>query len=103
MKAFVAGSGKDVLQQLEEKTFDLIFMDVSMPDMDGYETTRRLRADQRFIHLPVVALTAHAIAGERERCLEAGMDDYLTKPFKMEQLNAMMHCWAGKSRVLLNK
>ncbi len=101
VKVFVAESGKDVLQQLEEKTFDLIFMDVSMPSMDGYETTRRLRSDQRFIHLPVVALTAHAIGGERERCLEAGMDDYLTKPFKMEQLNAMIHYWAEKS--MLNK
>ncbi len=97
VQAFVADSGKDALQQIEEKTFDLIFMDVSMPNMDGYETTRRLRANPRFTHLPIVALTAHAIAGERERCLAAGMNDYLTKPFRIKQLNAAIQQWAGKS------
>ncbi|MGB3917947.1 MAG: response regulator, partial [Thiothrix litoralis] len=85
------------LQLLEKYAFDLVFMDVSMPGMDGYETTQRIRSDSRFVSLPVIALTAHAIVGERERCLAAGMDDYLTKPFEIEQLQIVIlrhHCKA---------
>lgn len=82
----VADSGEAALALLEHQKFDLLFMDVSMPDMDGYETTRRIRADNRFLNLPIIALTAHAIVGERERCIAAGMDDYLTKPFELGQL-----------------
>jgi signal transduction histidine kinase/CheY-like chemotaxis protein len=94
-----AESGQDALNRIDTTAFDLVFMDVSMPDMDGYETTRRLRADHRFINLPIVALTAHAIAGERERCLAAGMNDYLTKPFEVEQLQMMIQQWSKKRRV----
>lgn len=86
----VADSGEATLRLLEKETFDLVFMDVSMPGMDGYETTRRIRAQPRFTNLPVIALTAHAISGERERCLNAGMDDYLTKPFEVEQLQMII-------------
>lgn len=82
----VADSGEQALAKLRSQTFDLVFMDVSMPTMDGYETTRRIRHDLQQTHLPVIALTAHAIAGERERCLQAGMNDYLTKPFEIVQL-----------------
>ncbi|WMP19430.1 hybrid sensor histidine kinase/response regulator [Thiothrix lacustris] len=94
----VAESGEETLQLLRNQLFDLVFMDISMPDMDGYETTGLIRADKRLAGLPVVALTAHAVAGERERCLAAGMDDYLTKPFEMEQLQ--MAIWRWSSRAL---
>ncbi len=87
----VAASGADAIQQIQQQNFTLVFMDVSMPEMDGYETTRRIRTDPRFSDLPIVALTAHAIAGERERCLAAGMNDYLTKPLELEQLRAAVY------------
>jgi CheY-like chemotaxis protein len=85
-----AESGKDALNSIQTQPFDLVFMDVRMPEMDGYETTRRIRADGNFSNLPVIALTAHAITGERERCLAAGMNDYLTKPFEIEQLQKVI-------------
>lgn len=88
-----ANSGKEAILQLQQTTFDLVFMDVSMPDMNGYETTQHIRQDTRFSHLPIVALTAHAIAGERERCLASGMNDYLTKPFELEQIRQMLQQW----------
>ena len=83
----VAGSGQEALHQMRQHAFDQVLMDVSMPGMDGYETTRRIRADKHYQHLiPIIGLTAHAIAGERERCLAAGMDDYLSKPFDIDDL-----------------
>lgn len=88
-----AESGHAALKAIREQHFDGVFMDVSMPDMNGYETTQHIRADARFTNLPVVALTAHAIAGERERCLAAGMDDYITKPFEIKQLEHIIHHW----------
>ncbi|MEZ5453504.1 MAG: response regulator [Thiothrix sp.] len=90
----VADSGAEAIQQLRQRPLDLIFMDVSMPEMDGYETTRRIRADPRFAKLPIIALTAHAIAGERERCLAAGMNDYLTKPLEPAQLQQAIYHWS---------
>jgi len=89
----IADSGAAALQQLQQHTIDLVLMDVSMPEMNGYETTQRIRADARFTHLPIIALTAHAIAGERERCLAAGMNDYLTKPFVPATMQPMLERW----------
>ena len=89
-----AGDGFEVLAALDEGTFDAILMDCQMPQLDGYETTRRIR--QREIgsqHVPVIAVTAHALEGERRKCLEAGMDDYLSKPFTQEQLAAALEHW----------
>ena len=64
-----------------------------MPVMDGYETSRRMRADPRWQHLPIVALTANALHEDRQRCKDAGMDDYLAKPFKREDLQAVLQRW----------
>lgn len=91
----VADCGEKVIQIVQEQGFDVVFMDVGMPDMDGYETTRRIRSQG--CQSPVVALTAHAVAGERERCLASGMDDYLTKPFEIEQLEKAIWRWSQKT------
>lgn len=91
-----AESGQQTLVLIKQNSYDMVFMDVSMPDMDGYETTRRIRGDKQFTHLPIIALTAHTIAGERERCLNAGMNDFLSKPFDMEEMQRVMQSWAHK-------
>ena len=90
----VAGNGKVALDMLESESepFDLVFMDVQMPEMDGMAATRELRARERQTgaHLTLIGVTAHALAGDRERCLEAGMDGYLSKPIRIEELDAVL-------------
>jgi PAS domain S-box-containing protein len=83
-----AGNGREALGLLEKATFDLILMDVQMPEMDGFEATRRIRAMEAGASrlTPIVAMTAHALAGDRERCLGAGMNDYIAKPIRKEDL-----------------
>lgn len=84
-------NGLEVLEALESSSYDLILMDCQMPEMDGYEAARRIRQDGRFSKLRITAMTAHAMEGDRERCLEAGMDDYISKPIRIEDLRAAMH------------
>jgi len=86
--AVAVGSGREALAALEQQNFDLVLMDVQMPDMDGFETTKAIRAQERISkkHLPIVAMTAHAMIGDRERCLAAGMDSYVTKPVDAAKL-----------------
>ena len=81
-------NGLEVLAALEKSPYDLILMDVQMPEMDGFEATGaiRRREKEKGGHMPVVAMTAHAMKGDRERCLEAGMDDYLSKPIQPKEL-----------------
>ena len=81
--------GKAALAHLNAHPCDLVLMDIQMPEMDGFETTRAIRkggAEIRDRHIPIIAMTAHAMEGDRERCLEAGMDDYISKPISPEQL-----------------
>ncbi len=85
-----AATGREVLVALEKQSFDLILMDVQMPEMDGTEATREIRKDERFKDLPIVALTAHAMSGDRERFLEAGMNAYLSKPVEGEELTKVL-------------
>ncbi len=73
-------------------------MDVQMPEMDGLEATRRLRADPALRFTPIVALTALAMPGDRERCLEAGMDDYLSKPMGLKELHRTLTQWVKRTR-----
>ena len=84
-EADAVNNGIEALQALERDTYDVILMDIQMPDMDGFEVTRRIRGARR--EQPhIIALTAHALAGDRERCLAAGMNDYLSKPVRLLDL-----------------
>ena len=97
LSATVVGTGTGVLQALSQSTFDLIFMDCEMPEMDGLTATKAIR-EQRVTRVdgrpvPIVALTAHALETHRLACLAAGMDDYLTKPVALEQIAGALRRW----------
>lgn len=89
----LATQGAEALEMLEQEPFDLVLMDCNMPVMDGYEASRRIRQSGRWPDLPIVALTANAMPEERERCRAAGMNDYLAKPFRREELLALIEHW----------
>ena len=89
----VASSGKEALDLLSNKKFDLVFMDIQMPDMDGYEVVRRIRGNPVLRHLPVIAMTAHALSGDREKSLQAGMNDHLSKPIDTGRLQEALAKW----------
>jgi CheY-like chemotaxis protein/HAMP domain-containing protein len=90
-------NGRDAIKKLGEKTdYDLVLMDIMMPEMDGFETTRAIRSEDRFKTLPIIALTAKAMKGDRERCIAAGASDYITKPVDTEQLLSLMRVWLYK-------
>jgi CheY-like chemotaxis protein len=88
----VVASGRSALKKLAGKNFDCIFMDIQMPEMDGVETTRIIRGETTatYCAVPIVALTAHAMKGDREKFLAAGMNDYLSKPVEVERLAAVL-------------
>ncbi len=87
-------NGKEAVDMARHNDhYDLIFMDIQMPQMDGYEATRTLRSFEEFTDMPIIAMTAHAMQGERERCEEAGMNDYLTKPIEPELLHELLVKW----------
>ncbi len=91
-----AGHGKDALATLAiDASFDLILMDLQMPVMDGFETTRRIRANRTLRSLAVVAMTAYARKGDREQCMAHGMDDYLAKPIRAASLRQLVARWSG--------
>jgi signal transduction histidine kinase/ActR/RegA family two-component response regulator len=95
LAADLAADGQTALDALERQTYDLVLMDCQLPGIDGYETTRRWRqreAGGRSI--PIIAVTAHAMRGEREKCLAAGMDDHIAKPFRLDELAAIVRRWA---------
>ncbi|MEN9424274.1 MAG: hypothetical protein RL122_1657 [Pseudomonadota bacterium] len=89
----VANNGIEALEALGKTAFHLIFMDIQMPKMDGYEAVRLIRQQHEWHHLPIIAMTAHAISTERDKCLAAGMNDYLTKPIDPAGLAAMLAKW----------
>ncbi|UVM52269.1 MULTISPECIES: response regulator [unclassified Pseudomonas] len=96
----VAAHGAEALDQLEHSEFDLVLMDCNMPVMDGYEASRQIRRSGRWPQLPIVALTANAMSEERERCRAAGMSDYLAKPFRREELAALLDLWIPTTTAL---
>jgi two-component system sensor histidine kinase BarA len=95
-QVYRASSGRQALQLAQDHSFDLIFMDIQMPEMDGVTTLKQLRQLKRHGQTPVIAVTAHAMAGERERLLAEGMDDYLTKPIEEAILEQTLIRWGGQ-------
>jgi len=93
----MAQDGYKALQQLEENpSIELVLMDIMMPGMDGYETTREIRKLPQWSNLPIIAVTAKAMHGDRDKCLDAGANDYLTKPVDLDKLLSMMRVWLQK-------
>jgi CheY-like chemotaxis protein len=94
MKVLTASTGSEAIELLE-RTDDLsiVLMDIMMPEMDGYQTMRRIRENPSLQRLPIVALTAKAMKGDREKCFEAGASDYLAKPVNTDQLLSALRMW----------
>ena len=95
----VADNGEIAVRMVKERVYDLVLMDMQMPVMDGIEATKVIRADPRFETLPIVAMTANAMAVDRDRCLEAGMNDHIAKPIDPDQLFKVLLRWTGRRRV----
>jgi signal transduction histidine kinase/CheY-like chemotaxis protein len=100
-RVVVAANGREALEALEKAKFDLVFMDIQMPEMDGMEAIRAIREKEIGTdrHLPVIALTAHAMKGDREKCIVAGMDDYLTKPIRPQELDEILGRYLARPQV----
>jgi CheY-like chemotaxis protein len=95
-----AERGKDGILILEQTPdIDIALIDIMMPDMDGYETMRQIRANKEIADVPLVAVTAKAMKGDRQKCLDAGASDYIAKPVDIELLLALMRVWVGRSRL----
>jgi len=89
-----AENGRDGIEALKARTeTDIVLMDIMMPELDGYETIRQIRAMEGYETLPIIALTAKAMKGDREKCIEAGASDYITKPVDVEQLLSLLRVW----------
>ncbi|MEJ2611783.1 MAG: transporter substrate-binding domain-containing protein [Candidatus Thiodiazotropha sp.] len=98
-----AGNGLQALKMMGQIPIDLVLMDIQMPEMDGYETVRRIRTERSLQDLPVIAMTAHAMSGDRERCLEAGMNEHLAKPIDPYRLNEELSRWLKSENVKSNQ
>jgi two-component system sensor histidine kinase/response regulator len=93
----LAGDGRSALAQVSTERFDIVLMDCQMPGMDGFEATRCIRTAERGErHIPIIGLTAHASAEAREACLKAGMDDFISKPYTLDELGAALTRWSGQ-------
>ncbi|HEU4471121.1 MAG TPA: HAMP domain-containing protein [Flavisolibacter sp.] len=92
-----AESGQEAINILGDNSdIDIVLMDIMMPEMDGYETTQKIRREHKNTHLPIIAVTAKAMKGDREKCIDAGASDYITKPVKIDQLLSLMRVWLYK-------
>ena len=94
MRVLTATTGNEAVELVESTPgIAIVLMDIMMPDMDGYETMREIRSEVRFRTLPILALTAKAMKGDREKCLDAGASDYIAKPVNTDQLLSLMRVW----------
>ncbi|HEY0008249.1 MAG TPA: response regulator, partial [Tepidisphaeraceae bacterium] len=94
MELMSAETGKSAIEILQNTPdIDIVLMDIMMPDMDGYDTMRAIRRLSKFRSLPIIALTAKAMKGDREKCIEAGASDYISKPVDPEQLLSLLRVW----------
>src|SRR5258708_29646277 len=94
----IVSNGREAIESLQQKKYDLVLMDIQMPEMDGYAASRSIRSVLR-LDVPIIAMTAHAMAGEREKCLECGMNEYLSKPIREPELFRMISLFtSGKAR-----
>ncbi|MBF0396361.1 MAG: response regulator [Desulfobacterales bacterium] len=102
-KIFEAVSGQEainiLLKSKEDTPYDVVLMDVQMPEMDGFEATQKIRKEERFKKLPIIAMTAYALKGDREKCIEAGMNDYLTKPIDVKLLFDVLSKWIKPTQI----
>jgi CheY-like chemotaxis protein len=94
MKVITAVDGKEALKQLQENPdTDIVLMDIMMPEMDGYEAMQHIRKKKQFQKLPIIAVTAKAMTGDREKCIKAGASDYISKPVDIDQLLSLLRVW----------
>ena len=98
-QAICVGSGAEAIAIIQQQTFDLVLMDIQLPGMDGVEATARIRELPQGKHLPIVAVTANALPGDKETYLAAGLDDYLSKPIEPEQLHSVLELWGNTCRI----
>jgi CheY-like chemotaxis protein len=97
MEVIKAENGIKALEMLEDHAnIDLVLMDIMMPEMDGYEAMKHIRSQLKYKNLPVIALTAKAMKDDKQKCIEAGANDYITKPIDMERLLSLMRVWLSK-------
>ena len=98
INAITAESGKEAIDMInnEELKVEMVLMDIMMPEMDGYETIQKIRREHKNSTLPIIAVTAKAMKGDRQKCIEAGASDYITKPLKIDQLLSLMRVWFYK-------
>jgi CheY-like chemotaxis protein len=100
----MAGDGREAVAMYELLPYDLIFMDCQMPEMDGYTAAAEIRKRQRpESRVAIIAMTAEAMEGARERCLEAGMDDYIAKPVRLEEMTEALKKWVPEGAPLLSR
>jgi len=97
MEVLHAENGREGIKLLNEATdVDLVLLDIMMPEMDGYETMKAIREIERFGTLPIIALTAKAMKADRDKCIEAGASDYISKPLDIDQLMSLLRVWLNR-------
>jgi len=97
MEVLIAENGKEALEFLDNHPdTHLVLMDIMMPEMDGHEAMQKIRAQERFCKLPIIALTAKAMKGDKAKCIEAGANDYLSKPVDTDKLISLMRVWLSR-------